>query len=69
MMGISAPYVNPLVSSAHKSARIAKILILKLEFRRDHKKKILMSVATMSRLTKRAYLILCPEKRIQTVKG
>ena len=36
MMGISAPYVNPLVSSAHKSARIAKILILKLEFRRDH---------------------------------
>ena len=31
-----------------------------------------MSVATMSRLTKRAYLRLCPEKRqkrIQEVKG
>ena len=41
--------------------RSAKILILNKK--RDHRKKNSMSVAPMSRQTKRAYLRLCPEKR------
>ena len=51
---------NPLVPIAHKSVRIPKISILKLE---GIIKKFPMSVATMSRFTKRAYLRLSPEKR------
>ena len=39
--------------------RSEKIMIL-IDLRKDNK-KIPMSVATMSRLTKRAYLMLCPE--------
>ena len=46
---------NPLVPSAHKSVRLANIFILKLE---GIIKKFHMSVATMSRQTKRAYLRL-----------
>ena len=39
-------YINPLLPSVHKSARICKIYILKLE---GTIQKISMSVATMSR--------------------
>ena len=40
-----------------------------LNLRRDHKKKSFMSVATMSRKTKRVYLRFCPEKRRKNSKG
>ena len=51
--------INPFVPSVHKSTRITKISILNLE---GIIQKIHMSVATMIRWTKRAYLRLCPEK-------
>ena len=51
---------NPLLPCAHKSARIAKISILKLE---RIMKKFTMSIATKCQLTKRVNL-----KRIQAAK-
>ena len=61
--------INILLPIAHKSARIGKISILKLE---GITKKFPMSVATMSRLTKKAYHRLCHEKlrkKFQALKG
>ena len=55
----NAHIINPLVPSAHKTARMAKISILKLG---GIIKKFPMSVAIMSQWTKRAYLRLFPEK-------
>ena len=64
--------INRLVPSAHKSARIAKISILKLEG--IVKKKNPMSVATMSRYSRKELILgYVPKKtkieRTQAVKG
>ena len=53
--------VNPSPPSAAKYATQCKILDLRSKGSSE-KKKIPMSVETMSRWTKRAYLRLCPEK-------
>ena len=37
-------------------------MLFYFNFRRDNQKKFPMSIATMRRETKRAYLRLCPEK-------
>ena len=65
-MCISYQYFDfsPLLPSAYKSPRIAKISFLKLK---GIIKKYPMSVATINRQTKRAYLRLCV-KKLKTTK-
>ena len=63
-------YFNSLVHTGHYSVRMAKILILTLE---GILKNFPITVATMSRLTKRSYLKAISrkttEKRLHSVMG